>query len=406
MYRTHINTLPTNNKALSNKTTEIDKQQTQQKKLTNFLLEHYYDLCFPYKLIIDFFSFCNKKIFINRRFTFNYGDNTFINNYHFADEKNFKTETLARVPTQLLVGALMSEPHSVFKPKPSVCTRELILDIDLTDYSDVRSCCKNEKKCCSDCWEYIKIVYKLVDEELREVYKFKNILWVFSGRRGVHCYVLDQLAHEQRNIIHDLMITRKTADDTYKLNEIINFQSSFIKRALPKYNQKFISLCVKKQKLFATDYGIDMLIESCDIIEMKNKMSLELTPLKNKGLSSEAVFDKYQKFLNNQGNEYFNRGKIFLMLRIFSPRFDTNVTLQPDHLLKCPFSLNIKTGNLAVPFDINQDFDPIKDAIKLDILYKEIKSTKDVTKTLLQQPLKFFEKFLVNLRNNEGFDDG
>lgn len=73
---------------------------------------------------------------------------------------------------------------------PNPIEREFVIDIDMTDYDNIRTCCKG-KELCKRCWTYIKAAYDVLKEILNKAFGFKHILWVYSGRRGIHAWVCD-----------------------------------------------------------------------------------------------------------------------------------------------------------------------------------------------------------------------
>ena len=77
-------------------------------------------------------------------------------------------------------------------------SREFVLDIDLTDYQDdgtiKTNCIDPSIPEFRDSWRFMAVAVKVLDTALRNDFGFKHLLWVFSGRRGIHCWVCDERA--------------------------------------------------------------------------------------------------------------------------------------------------------------------------------------------------------------------
>ena len=73
--------------------------------------------------------------------------------------------------------------------------KELVFDIDLTDYDEIRTCC-DKANICRKCWSFVTMAIKVVDAALKEDFGFCHIMWVYSGRRGAHAWISDKRARD------------------------------------------------------------------------------------------------------------------------------------------------------------------------------------------------------------------
>jgi DNA primase small subunit len=114
------------------------------------------------------------------------------------------------VPFKIDIGAVYNmapDRHNAADKKAFVPThKEMVFDIDMNDYDDVRTCCTGANVC-SKCWEYLKIAMIVLTDILVEDFEFENVLWVFSGRRGIHAWVCDEAAREMTNEMRSAVVS-------------------------------------------------------------------------------------------------------------------------------------------------------------------------------------------------------
>jgi DNA primase small subunit len=79
-----------------------------------------------------------------------------------------------------------------------------VFDIDMTDYDSVRTCCSGAD-ICRRCWSFIAAAVHVLNAAVRDQFGFNHLLWVYSGRRGIHLWISDKealdLTDDQRKAI-------------------------------------------------------------------------------------------------------------------------------------------------------------------------------------------------------------
>ncbi|KAF7701706.1 DNA primase small subunit [Cucumispora dikerogammari] len=155
-------------------------------------LKKYYSEIYPFKEIYNFL-----QITPYRELSFVH-DNTFFERYiSITSLSHFRHLILDKKPSVINVGAFY---NSIPKKGSNLqaISRELVFDVDVTDYDRTCECEKssNRKKLCPDCFQIIKAAIGVLDYSMREQFGYKDILFVFSGGKGVHCWAMDKEAQD------------------------------------------------------------------------------------------------------------------------------------------------------------------------------------------------------------------
>ena len=131
------------------------------------------------------------------------GQEVYIRYQSFSSRDDLASAVIKRRPTKIDIGAVFNHPPKDSKSLPPgrlrTVERELVFDIDLTDYDAVRNCGCRGATICPKCWTYMGMAMEVMDAGLREDFGFEHVSWFYSGRRGVHCWVCDGAARGMSN---------------------------------------------------------------------------------------------------------------------------------------------------------------------------------------------------------------
>uniref|UniRef100_A0A0G4FUD0 DNA primase n=1 Tax=Chromera velia CCMP2878 TaxID=1169474 RepID=A0A0G4FUD0_9ALVE len=144
----------------------------------------------------------------------------------YRDAHAWRDELIRQVPIKIDIGAVYNVPVSEkdalagrFRP----VEKEMIFDIDMTDYDDIRTCC-SEANICHKCWLFMTVAVKVLNSFLREDFGFQNLMFIYSGRRGIHCWISDprarHMANESRNQVADYLNVLSGGDNNAKRVEL------------------------------------------------------------------------------------------------------------------------------------------------------------------------------------------
>ncbi|KAK6303691.1 hypothetical protein J4Q44_G00261450 [Coregonus suidteri] len=371
------------------------------------LLPLYYRRLFPFSQYHRWLNYggVTKNYFQNREFSFTLKDDIYVRYQSFSTQNELEKEMQKMNPYKIDIGAVYSHrpnQHNTVKSGSfQALEKELVFDIDMTDYDDVRSCCSGAD-ICPKCWTLMTIAIHILDRALRDDFGFRHCLWVYSGRRGVHCWVCDEAARKlsvaARSAVAEYLSLVKGGEDTVRKVVLSDPIHPFITESLAVVERYF------PQKKLLQDFQTE-----------KNPEKRWRT-LKNMAQDKRTTAKK---------GHYF---ELEIMLQYCYPRLDVNVSKGVNHLLKSPFSVHPKTGRISVPIDLREldRFDPF-DVPTISLICEELDQPKteeeqedtkenenekeagerrkirDYKRTSLAKYVKLFDQFLEGMaRSRKG----
>jgi len=386
------------------------------------LLPQYYKRLFPYAQYAKWLQYGNldKNYMANREFSFTLEDDIYIRYLSFAGADELEAEMVKRCPHKIDLGAVYNAKPSEHKKLTNFTPqeRELVFDIDLTDYDDVRNCCQGAK-ICAKCWRYMVVAVKILDAALREDFGFSHLLWVYSGRRGVHCWVSDQSARKlsaaaRGAVAEYLQIVSGGEHKTKKVMLKNDRVHPSVRRAVDFIKKDFEQLCLKDQDILGNKEQWNKVLALIGDDDLRSDLATQMEKKKD---SVERWNELHKRCLAYVNGKHWKQRKTSgnilseIMLQFAYPRLDIAVSKGLNHLLKAPFCIHPKTGRVCVPFRVAKvdSFDPetvptvLKLVEEIDAFTKaeegsEVKkNVKAYKMTSMREPVSIFEEFLSGL---------
>ncbi|HUT81038.1 MAG TPA: DNA primase catalytic subunit PriS [Candidatus Bathyarchaeia archaeon] len=317
-----------------------DETKNTKKIVPTELIQKYYKEVFDPG---DLISIIGLSTFYRREFAFLLEDGNFIRNISFKNSSDLIDYIIANPIRRGYVGAVFEVPPSKNNTIQKIqwSSREFCFDLDLNDYDLVRSCgCQGKEQYCPICWSLVQDSAYFLDKTLREDFGYKDIVWVFSGRRGFHGWVRDKdagiLTQEQRNSIINYLTLIKDEKRTQAVEKDL-------KRVLPLRN-RILEIIAKSffQHASEKELRAEPFRFTGDQIR---KLIINLE-------SGSQPFEKVYDFILTKKQ---NRDTIFThIIKYRYPRIDRKVSIDIRRILKIPGSVQDTNGKICCMVDIKK----------------------------------------------------
>ncbi|KAF9900858.1 hypothetical protein EC991_006781 [Linnemannia zychae] len=385
----------------------------------------YYRHFFPFEPFFQWLNYDSSKVpsnsFMNREICWTLMDDTFIRFQSYRNMEELKNDMIRLIPAKFDLGAIYNiRPKDRHKVRPAAfipVSKEMVFDIDMTDYDEIRTCCSGADVC-EKCWEFMTVAMKIIDVAMRDDFGFKHILWVYSGRRGIHCWIADERArklnNEQRKAIVSYIEVVKGGAQQGRKVKLPNILHPSLGRSYKTIEEHFRNIVFKSQDILEKSENWEKMISIIPDEDVQAQIRQEWEG----GADPALKWEYLKEIISREISEHPGKRQLLefvprdIMFQYTYPRLDDKVSININHLLKSPFCVHPKTGRVCVPIQIEhcEDFDPmspptvpklVRELNEYDATHPAPSEGKaklqDWQKTSLREHVKYFEKFLKGL---------
>ncbi|KAI5806216.1 hypothetical protein EDC01DRAFT_139044 [Geopyxis carbonaria] len=333
----------------------------------------FYQRLFPWRPLFHWLnhSAIPSTDFGHREFAFTLAGGVYLRYQAFATVDMMRKEVLRLNPSRFEIGPVYTanprDRKSLRKAAFKPMEKELVFDIDLTDYDDVRTCC-DKANICHRCWAFITVAIKILDAALRDDLGFRHILWVYSGRRGAHAWVCDKRARvmddtKRRAVAAYLEVVRggNVGGKSVSLRRPLH---PHVARSLAILSDGFVQHVLRDQDPWRTPAMAEKLLKL-----LPDKALADALRRRWAGAAERASIEKWadvnavaKDILKSQeASKKLRESREDVVFEYYYPRLDVEVSKHLNHLLKSPFVIHPGTGRICVPIDPAdpEGFDPL-----------------------------------------------
>ncbi|KAJ5233594.1 DNA primase small subunit [Penicillium citrinum] len=342
----------------------------------------FYQRLFPFRYLFQWLNhgIVPTRDFGNREFALTLQNDAYLRYQSYPTADLFRKDILKMNPSRFEIGPVYStnprDRKTLRGGQMKPVSKELVFDIDMTDYDDIRTCCQ-KANICAKCWAFVTMAIKVIDAALRDDFGFEHILWVYSGRRGAHAWVCDprarNLSDDRRRAIAGYLEILRGGSQSGKRVNLKRPLHPHITRSLDILKNHFAQTTLMDQDTFASSEQADRLLALLPDKNLNDALRRKWDSSPDRPSTSKwADIDSLAKTGKSStlNTTTLRDAKQDVVLEYTYPRLDAEVSKKMIHLLKSPFVIHPGTGRICVPIDPRkaEEFDPLSVPTVMELL--------------------------------------